>query len=158
MTIRIANYDDIPSIEKLRIIAYQNATGSVTPDTSFLNWGTQDEQSIVLILENEQKQIVSTMRGNLINTLTELEAFFDITLNASFSFPVFTMGRAATFLEYRGLGYSAAMRILFLKACLSNHTVQGIASTIQADASRVLLLQQMGYHIEKADISNRQDS
>ena len=157
MTIKIATQEDISAVEQLRMTAYQMATGSTTPDYSFLKWNKKDDQSIVLILEDEKKQIISTFRGNVINTKKELEQFFDISLNTSFSFPVFTMGRAATFSEYRGLGYSAAMRILFLKACL-NSKIQFIASTIQADASRVTLLREMGYYIEEADISHRVNS
>jgi hypothetical protein len=157
MTLRIATQEDIPAVEKLRITAYQKATGSKILDNSFLYWDEIDDQSIVLILENEEKQIVSTLRGNMINRKIELEQFFDISLNSSFSFPVFTIGRAATFLEYRRLGYTAVMRILFLKACL-NSKIQFIASTIQEDASRVVLLREMGYHIEEADISHRTNS
>lgn len=157
MRIRIATHEDIPAIEKLRITAYKTATGSKIPDDSFLYWNEIDDQAIILVLEDETKQIISTMRGNLINTKKALEQLFDISLKKPFSFPVFTMGRAATFSEYRGLGYSAVMRILFLQACL-NSKVQFIASTIQEDASRVNLLRKMGYHIEEADISHRMNS
>jgi len=157
MTIRIATHEDISAVEKLRIIAYETATGSKIPDSSFLLWNENDEQSIVLVLENETKQIIATMRGNVFNTKIELEKFLDITSKTSLSFPVLTMGRAATLLKYRKLGYSAAMRILFFNACL-NSKIQFIASTIQADASRVALFRQMGYHIEEADISHRINS
>lgn len=157
MKIRIATPDDIPALENLRVTAYQSATGSKTPDLSFLHWDEFDEQSINLVIEDETKQIISSMRGNVIETKKRLEALFDITVNASFPFPVFTMGRAATFLEHRNLGYNALLRLLFLRACL-NPNIQGIASTIQADASRVAMLRKMDYKIEEANISHRINS
>ncbi len=160
MIIRIATQEDITAVEKLRTTAYQNATGSIISDTSFLHWNESDEQSITLILENEEKQIISTLQGKILTTKAELEKFFDISLNTSFSFPIFptfTIGKASTFLEYRGLGYTAIMRILFLKACL-NSEIQSISSTMQADASRIPLLKQMGYFIEEADVSHRKNS
>lgn len=158
MNIRLMTHDDIPLVEKLRMAAYENATGSKIPDTSFLRWSKNDEQSIILVLENEEKEIISTMQGNVICTNVEVERFFDITLNTAIPLPVFTIGRVATLLKHRRLGYSAVMRALCLKACLLSPKIQGIASTIQADASRVPALRQLGYHIEKADISHRTNS
>ena len=156
MKIRLATAKDILAVENLRKDAYQSATGSVIPDHSFLLWNEEDDHSLILVLEDESQQIIATMRGKVIHDHAELERFFDITIRSELKFPVFTMGRAATLMNYRRLGFSAVFRVLFLQAC-QGIQMEYVVATIQEDASRVSLLRQLGYTVEVADLSMRKN-
>ena len=157
MKIRMLEREDIPALETLRLTAYQHATGTQLEDNSFLLWNELDERSCILVMENEAGKIISTMRGTVMHQKEDLENFFDIRLHREFLFPKLAVSRAATFLEYRGRHYTVVLRTVFLQACIKAE-IEGIATTIQEDASRVPLFRDMGCQMEVADISHRSDS
>ena len=157
MKIRMLERGDISALETLRLTAYQHATGTKLDDNSFLLWNELDEQSCILVMENDAGKIISTMRGTVIHQKEDLENFFDIRLHQEFLFPKLAVSRAATFLEYRGRHYTVVLRTVFLQACI-RAGIEGIATTIQEDASRVPLFRDMGCQMEIADINHRSDS
>ncbi len=157
MKIKVANEYDKVKLNNLLVNAYQTSTGMKLNDSSFLLWENTKEKGIVLCVENDKGEIISTMRGSIVTNKSELERIYDIKVNSKLNYPILLNYRGATSFEYRNKGLTKFLRILFLQFSLKNK-INHIAVTMQEDASRVKLLKEMGFHFEFADISKRKES
>ena len=157
MNIKIASSADAERITRLRTEAYTVATGTKLIDNTFLQWSTLDEQSIVLYVEDDFGQALSSMRSIKVDDAPTLEALFDIRLPAGIEFPVLAMDRLVTLIDYRRMRLTGNMRQLMLQACL-NAELPNLVITIQEGASRIEFLTVMGYRFEPADVSHRTTS
>lgn len=157
LKVRVADKTDALRISELRIAAYHEATGSKLQSYDFLKWCEVDDSSLVLYLENEKGQAISSIRACVYKNQEHVAELFDVRLNKPISLPVLAIDKLVTLVEYRCHRLSAVLRYLCIKAAqLSN--MGCIALTINDNASRVPLLRDMGYRMEVADISHRSQS
>ncbi|KAA3606887.1 MAG: hypothetical protein DWQ06_00850 [Calditrichaeota bacterium] len=154
MIVKVAEEKDYARISKLRIEAYKKATGMKISDNSFLFFENDKRPGIVLFVEDESGNAISTLKGVKVTNIEELEKVFDIKIHSDLEFPVFVFEKLATAFEFRRNGISRILRIIFFEYCLKSK-IKNITLTAQEDASRIKLLKKMGYKIEIADISQR---
>lgn len=157
MIVKVAKEKDFKKISQLRVEAYKKATGMKISDSSFLLFENDKREGIVLFVEDDEGNAISTLKGYQVCTKEELENVFDIKIHSDFEFPVFVLEKLATAFEFRRRGISKVFRIIFLEYCLKEN-LKNITLTAQEDASRIKIFKQMGYKIEIADVSQRKES
>lgn len=155
--VKIAYTSIAKQITALRIDAYKNGSNSTIQDFSFLNWSQQDEESIILYVENEVGEMISSMRAIYTTNIEDIEEIFDIRINVPIQTPVLLFDKLITNVQCRGTGISRIFRYLFLHYSIDS-SVQHILFTVNDGVSRIPLLKKSGFEFEKADISHRAHS
>jgi len=136
------NYKE--EINQLRMQEYAKASGFIV-DLSTLKWKSSDDESYIMVAKNET-QIVSTMRGEIINNLSLLEKKLECPWNypIQINMPVLLLSRAATDSSYRSSGLNLVLRYWFLRLAL-HHNVRYVVGTFVAGSPRENSLREMGY-------------
>jgi hypothetical protein len=131
-------------IDSLRMQEYATASGFLV-DLTTLKWKSSDDESYVMVAEN-QGQLVSTMRGEIIKDLTvlekKLECPWDFPLEIEM--PVLLLSRAATLSTYRSAGLNLVLRYWFLRFAIENN-IRFVVGTFVAGSPRENSLREMGY-------------
>lgn len=158
MKIVLADRTYSTQINKLRVEAYQNATNSTITDFTFLLWTNQDDEAAVLCIQDATAgQMISSMRGSIIQTKEKLEALLDIKIHQNLAPPVLMFDKLTTDINYRRKGLSGVLRYIFIEACIQSN-IQNILFTINDGASRIPHLKEIGFQFYEADLSHRQNS
>jgi len=157
MKVRIAKKEMAEAISTLRMEAYKVATNATLNDNSFLKWDAIDDESLVLYIEDDLGNPISSMRGIYVESAEEIEALFDISINGKLEFPMFLIDRLTTDIKFRRQGLSGVFRYIYIDACLKSK-VKNIAFTINDGASRIPRMKKIGFTFERADLSKRQKS
>ncbi|MEK6774880.1 MAG: hypothetical protein AABY64_13130 [Bdellovibrionota bacterium] len=131
-------------IEALRQQEYANAKGFVV-DLETLKWKSSDDESFVMAAESKG-QLVSTMRGEVINELAVLEKKLECPWNfpMELGMPVLLLSRAATLSSYRNVGLNLVLRYWFIRLAMA-HNIHFMIGTFMSGSPRENTLQEMGY-------------
>ena len=154
MKITRATEQDSKEITALRIAAYRNAPGTELTQTDHMAWSFQDSQHLVLGVKNEQGNYISTLRGSIVNTKEEIEQSADIRIYENLPVPTFMIDKGTTLPAYRKQGLLPALRLQLIQAAKEIGAVS-IVFTINEGASRIVLLEKMGFQLTEANIGHR---
>ncbi len=153
MHLRLANPSDSDSITRLRINAYQRATGSILLDPNAMAWHETDRCGQVLLIE-DAGEIVSTICTHWVTERRALESMLDVRLGETVPLPAAVISRGATAISHRRRGLIAVTRLFLIRAALK-HGAGSVVSTVQADAFRLPAMREIGYQVSTADVSHR---
>ncbi|HAA21341.1 MAG TPA: hypothetical protein DCP28_22195, partial [Cytophagales bacterium] len=156
MKLVLATRADAERVNTLRVDAYKTATGSVLRDFDFLLWNSVDDRACVLCLENSEGKFVASLRCIWVNELAELEDLCDAKIASPPPFPTLYQDKLTTLVDYRLQRLSMIFRIFVMQAAIESD-IQSFSFTINETASRVPLLQNLGYQFTPADLSHRQE-
>lgn len=157
MKLKIASSAQAQAISDLRKKAYQKGSKTQVSDDRFLEWNSDDENALILYITNQNGIAISSFRLSIAFHKEQIERLFDIRLLQNLEYPVLLLDKLTTDPEYRGRGLSAAMRYYILKSAAKSD-IQNIAFTINDGVSRKAHLLELGFHLEKADLSHRVSS
>jgi hypothetical protein len=131
-------------VNTLRTQAYAKASG-FTVDLNSLHWKPSDDESYVMAAESNH-QLVSTMRGEVIDDLSLIEKKLECAWNfpLKLELPVLLLSRAATHYSHRYLGLNLILRYWFLRFALSHH-IRYVLGTFVSGSARENSLHEMGY-------------
>ncbi len=131
-------------IEALRQQEYANAKGFVV-DLETLKWKSSDDESFVMAAESKG-QLVSTMRGEVIDELAILEKKLECpwSFPLELNMPVLLLSRAATLSSYRKIGLNLVLRYWFIRLAMA-HKIHFLVGTFVSGSPRENTLQEMGY-------------
>lgn len=155
MKVKVANREMSHTISELRKRAYKVATNATLRDDSFLEWDEMDDKSLVLYIENDLGEVISSMRGILAKSRTDINQILDIDISDKVEYPIFLIDRLTTDISYRRKGLSGIFRYLYIEACLNVKGISNIGFTINDGASRIDRLKRIGFNFERADLSIR---
>jgi len=131
-------------VEELRKQEYAKASGFHL-DLSTLQWKVSDDESYVMVAQ-KNLQIVSTMRGEVIDQISLLEK----KLECPWNFPVnldgavLLLSRAATDSSQRLTGMNLVLRYWFLQLAMHYH-IPYVVGTFVTGSPRENSLREMGY-------------
>lgn len=131
-------------IEELRKQEYAKASGFHL-DLSTLKWKNSDDESYVMVAQ-KNLQIVSTMRGEIIDQISLLEK----KIECPWSFPVnldgsvLLLSRAATDSSQRLTGMNLVLRYWFLQLAM-HYKIPYVVGTFVTGSPRENTLREMGY-------------
>jgi len=154
MKLKVAKQENAEAICKLRKEAYRSGSKTELKDFSFLEWSSQDCQSLILLLETSDEKLISSIRLSISEEHKGLEDLFDIRLQQKLSGPILLLDKLTTLPNYRRLGLSALLRYHILHFA-SASDIKHIAFTINNGVSRMAHLLELGFNLQKADISHR---
>jgi len=154
MKLKIASSAQAQAITDLRKRAYQKGSKTHLKDDRFLEWNTDDENALILYIANENGIPISSFRLSIAFHKEQIEGLFDIRLHQNLKYPVLLLDKLTTDPDYRRRGLSAAMRYFILKSAVKSD-IQNIAFTINDGVSRKAHLLELGFRLDKADLSHR---
>jgi hypothetical protein len=131
-------------IDALRMQEYARASGFAV-DLTTLKWRQSDSESFVMAAE-AQGQLISTMRGEVIDELSLLEKKLECPWSYALplDFPVLLLSRAATLSSHRSAGLNLVLRYWFLKLA-QHHAIPFVIGTFVSGSPREQTLREMGY-------------
>ena len=130
-------------IDALRMQEYALASGFQV-DLSTLRWKVSDDESFVMAARKEG-QIISTMRGEVIDDLALLEHKLECPWSfPKIQFPVLLLSRAATLSPFRSLGLNLVLRYWFLRFAMERN-IEFVVGTFVSGSPRENTLREMGY-------------
>ena len=144
LTIRLADRRDAPAVEELRKTAYERSRSISIRDLSILNWDRSHERHPVLVVENEQGELVSTMRGVWIETPEELQKFSNFIPPRTISYPLLLLKAGCTRFEYRGLGLNTLQKMELIKHLVGSE-VTCVVNEINRGSRRIARMESMGF-------------
>lgn len=156
MKIKVATAQDADSISSLRKQAYRLGSKTELKDLKFLEWSPADDRALILAVESPEGDLVSSIRLSISEDCKGLEQLFDIRLQHKLSGPFLLLDKLTTLPNYRRLGLSALLRYHILNFAKSSD-IRHIAFTINYGVSRMAHLLELGFNLQKADISHRQN-
>ncbi len=144
-------------IEELRKNEYAKAKG-FDLDLNTLAWNASDDESFVMAAELKG-QIVSTMRGEVIDNIKMLEKKLECPWNfpVSLEMPILLLSRAATVSAHRTLGLNLILRYWFLKFAKA-HGIRYVVGTFVSGSPRQNTLHDMGYKFFENTLGWQQSS
>lgn len=131
-------------VEKLRMQEYARARGFAV-DLTTLKWKQSDDESHVMVARNDGR-LVSTMRGEIIDSLTLLEKKLECPWDypVKLDMPVLLLSRAATCSSQRSSGLNLVLRYWFFRMARAKG-VRYVVGTFVAGSPRENSLRAMGY-------------
>ncbi len=131
-------------INTLRTQEYSKASG-FSVDLSTLKWKQSDNESFIIAAETDD-QLISTMRGEVIDDLSILEQKIECPWNfpLKLDMPVLLLSRAATNSAYRSVGFNLILRYWFLRFAMAHH-INFVIGTFISGSPREKTLREMGY-------------
>lgn len=131
-------------IDHLRMSEYAQASG-YSVDLETLRWKVSDNESFVMIARDDD-QIISTMRGEVINDQGVLEKKLECPwdFDTPLQFPVLLLSRAATAKSHQALGLNLILRYWFLKMA-QLYAIPMVIGTFVQGSPRQNTLLKMGY-------------
>lgn len=157
MKIRLATPTDADRITEMRLEAYTQVTNGKITDMDTLRWNDTDQNNVVLYIEDDSGQVVTSARYLRIDSKSELEEHYDIRTGQALDYPILTIDRLSTLTSQRGKRLSASLRQLAVQICQLNE-VNYLAVTVNEGVSRIPALSGMGFDTEFPDTSHRSGS
>lgn len=144
-------------IDELRMQEYARASGFQV-DLNTLRWKTSDDESYIMAAETGGR-IVSTMRGELIDSMELLERKLECPWSypMELRMPVLLLSRAATCSSQRTSGLNLLLRYWFLKFAV-HHDVRHVIGTFVTGSPRETTLREMGYTFFQNDLGWQQST
>lgn len=155
MKIKVATAQDADAISSLRKQAYRLGSKTELSQLDFLEWSPADDQALILAVESPEGELVSSIRLSISEDQKGLEQLFDIRLQQKLNGPILLLDKLTTLPNYRRLGLSALLRYHILHFATASD-IRHIAFTINYGVSRMAHLLELGFNLQKADISHRQ--
>ena len=145
------------TINLLRTQAYAKASG-FTVDLTTLNWKQSDNDSFVIAAENNGN-LVSTMRGEVIDQLSLLEMKLECPWNfpLTLDMPVLLLSRAATLASHQSIGLNLVLRYWFLRFAIA-HQINFVIGTFVSGSPRENTLRAMGYQFFENNLGWQQST
>lgn len=157
LKVRLATRIDAERLQSLRVNAYGQAANIELIDSRVMMWNHTDEKNLVLVVENEAGELISTMKALLIRDANTFLRETNIIPSPSMAFPVLYLKTGSTAKPYWGNGLNTILKMEFVKYLLGS-PIQNLINTINQGTSRIALLESLGFHFTEADTSQRKNS
>ncbi|SLM31171.1 hypothetical protein MTBBW1_280007 [Desulfamplus magnetovallimortis] len=142
--IKKATEQDRKKVEELRISEFSRSTEFTLLKPEKLLWSKTDDESIVLLVLDENMTALSTMRGITVNERTEAEKILKCTVPASTDFPAIIFTSAATLKPFRRRGFNQLLRLYFIQYALKN-SIKTLLSPVYKNAPRIEFMKKLNY-------------
>lgn len=142
--IRRALKEDRQIIEELRISEFNRSTEFKLLNPEKLLWSETDSANIVLVVFDDNKRAISTMRGVTVSTVDEAEDMLNCSVPDSVNFPAMIFSSAATLQPFRRSGLNQLIRYYLLLYASANN-IQTFISPVYKNAPRTKFMAILGY-------------
>ena len=142
--IRRALREDKNIIEEIRISEFNRSTEFKLLRPEKLLWSEIDDNSIVLVVFDENNTAISTMMGITTHNTNETEDIINCSVPDIVKFPAMLFTSAATLEPFRRMGLNQLLRYYFLLYASKNN-IQTFISPVYKSAPRVKFMKMMGY-------------
>jgi hypothetical protein len=143
INVRFATPEDYDAVSELRLTEYRKAKEFVIKDESMIS----KQRGMILIAENEEKQVLSTMQMEVYDSLKSLSEASIYYPPHDFSlFPTLYLNRAASSSQFRNKGLNSLLRRKAFEFAVENRELKSISGAVYEGAPRINLLKSLGYH------------
>lgn len=137
-------------ITELRVAEYKQAKNFKLKNCDYLAWGETDDKSLVLIVKNSEKTIVSTMRCELHNSFSDLEKSLDNKPPLQhLIWPVAVTSRSATIKQEQSQGFNSLLRFYLLQEAKNSGATYAY-SLVHSNSPRTKTMMDAGYEFYPA--------
>lgn len=148
INVRFATPEDNDAISELRLTEYRKAKEFTIVDESMI----AKQRGMVLIAENEEKQIMATMQMEVYNSKEDLSEASIFYTPADFSlFPTLYLNRAASSSRFRNKGLNSLLRKKAFEFAIEHPEMKSISGAVYEGAPRINLLKNLGYHFTETE-------
>ena len=155
--VRRLNKSDAEAVFSVRREAYATSQQFKVFNFSYLEWDDVDDIAIVLGVFLETGELVASLRGEFINSISVGEERLHYSLDKFPGiYPSILLGRGATKTKYRNFGFNTLLRYYFLGLAI-DFPFQSMISSVFEKAPRIGLLRDMNYKFNLVEHSTDQE-
>lgn len=148
--IRQGTSKDKEIINRLRINEFRRSKDFDLLLADQLKWSRLDEEQTVLVVWDNHKRPISTMRAVVVYDTLGAQDILQCTVADQVRYPAIVFNAAATRIENRGEGLNQVIRYHFLGAAI-RQGIESILSPIYRGAPRIDFMKALGYQFVTPD-------
>jgi hypothetical protein len=140
----LAGPDFYEKIGELRIDCYNKSKEFLLLQPEALKWSKFDDEAVVLLTRSHTGQLLSTMRGAIVNDRDSAEKAMGCSIEGNPRFPSLILGRGATARTQAAAGHNSLLRYHFLVSAESAN-IGSLLGMVYSGAPRTRLMADLGY-------------